>query len=42
MDKNIVFPQPVDWKRIQELNKILQKCKAGKAKKDERVKSAEN
>ena len=42
MDENIIFPQPVGRERIQELNQILQKYKSGKARLDERVKSAEN
>ena len=42
MERNTIFPQPVDRERIQELNQILQKYKAGKARLDERVKSAEN
>ena len=42
MDAENIFPQPVGRERIQELNQILEKYKAGKARLDERVKSAEN
>ena len=42
MENEFVLPQMVDRERIQELNQILQKYKYGKARLDERVKSAEN
>ena len=42
MDKITVFPQPIDKLRLEELNTILGKYKAGKARLDSRVKSAEN
>lgn len=42
MDEINLFPQPIDKLRLEELNTILGKYKAGKAKLDMRVKSAEN
>ncbi len=30
MNENTIFHQPVGWEKIQELNQILQKYKAGK------------
>ena len=42
MDENRMFPQPIDRLRLEELNTILGKYKAGKARLDTRVKSAEN
>ena len=42
MDEITVFPQPIDRLRLEELNTILGKYKAGKARLDTRVKSAEN
>ena len=42
MNEIPVFPQTVDRLRLEELNTILGKYKAGKARLDTRVKSAEN
>ena len=42
MDENMIFPRPTDKLRLEELNTILGKYKAGKARLDTRVKSAEN
>ncbi len=42
MNEIPVFPQPIDRLRLEELNTILGKYKAGKARLDTRVKSAEN
>ncbi len=42
MDDSKFYPQPVDRLRLEELNTILGKYKAGKARLDSRVKSAEN
>ena len=42
MEKNIFFRNTIDKLRLEELNTILGKYKAGKARLDMRVKSAEN
>ena len=42
MDEITAFPQQIDRLRLEELNTILGKYKAGKARLDTRVKSAEN
>ena len=42
MNEIPVLPQPIDRLRLEELNTILGKYKAGKARLDTRVKSAEN
>ena len=42
MNEITILHPPIDMLRIEELNTILGKYKAGKARQDERVKSAEN
>ena len=42
MNEIPVLSQPIDRLRLEELNTILGKYKAGKARLDTRVKSAEN
>lgn len=42
MNNSLILPQPIDKLRLEELNTILGKYNAGKARLDMRVKSAEN